>query len=578
MTETAALSTKEATIRESVTLDHAWSLVEEFTSLVREAGSEDERVAADSIMRRLDEWGIAYELHEPTLLISLPREASLTFGGVEYHAKTPAMSASTPDGGVSGTLVYEQAAHAKNAADILNAKGGDADVAGKIVLTEGLPLPPRVADLSARGAAGVVYIAPGDRIHEGVSTPIWGSPDLTSYGRNPTLPVVSVSKPDGDRIIEALAAGGGEATLVARHVEEWRPIPIIVAEIRGTVEPDRFVLVHGHLDSWHVGIGDNATGDATMLELARVLNEHRDSLPRTVRVAWWSGHSQGRYAGSTWFADAFALDLERNCVCHINCDSPGCRDAEVYEDVPCTAELTAFGTDAIRDFAGAPSTLVDPFRGGDASFSNLGISTFLMLSSTMSAETAEAKGCYTVGGCGGNIEWHTEADTIEVADRDVLLRDMQLYTGTAFRAATTPLHPLDFRRTVAHIEAQLQRHAEALAPHVDLAGTFERARALTTALDRFYAAAGAAGSVEAARPFNDALLKIARPLVSVLYSRAGTYRQDPALHIALLPEIAGAAQAIGTVPDGVVRTEALRARNRLDAALDEAAEHALRVG
>ncbi|MFN8540799.1 MAG: M28 family peptidase [Thermomicrobiales bacterium] len=31
------------------------------------------------------------------------------------------------------------------------------------------------------------------------------------------------------------------------------------------------LLVHGHLDSWGEGIGDNAVGDATLLELARAL-------------------------------------------------------------------------------------------------------------------------------------------------------------------------------------------------------------------------------------------------------------------------------------------------------------------
>ncbi len=57
------------------------------------------------------------------------------------------------------------------------------------------------------------------------------------------------------------------------------------------------MLVHGHLDSWGEGIGDNATGDATLLELARALHENRQNLARSVRIAWWSGHSHGRYAG-----------------------------------------------------------------------------------------------------------------------------------------------------------------------------------------------------------------------------------------------------------------------------------------
>jgi len=88
----------------------------------------------------------------------------------------------------------------------------------------------------------------------------------------------------------------------------WRRIPVLVAEIPGNRVPDEFVLLHGHLDSWHVGVGDNATGDATMLELARVFWQHRDDLTRTVRIAWWSGHSHGRYAGSTWYADTFGIE------------------------------------------------------------------------------------------------------------------------------------------------------------------------------------------------------------------------------------------------------------------------------
>ena len=31
------------------------------------------------------------------------------------------------------------------------------------------------------------------------------------------------------------------------------------------------MLLHGHYDSWDVGVGDNATGNATLLEIARVL-------------------------------------------------------------------------------------------------------------------------------------------------------------------------------------------------------------------------------------------------------------------------------------------------------------------
>jgi hypothetical protein len=106
---------------------------------------------------------------------------------------------------------------------------------------------------------------------------------------------------------------------------------------------------------------------------------------------------------------------------------------------------------------------------------------------------------------------------------------------------------------------------------IDLRGTFARSEALTAALDTLYASAVGVHSVKVARSLNTALLGIGRELVRVLYSKDGTYRQDPALNIPLLPEFAAAAAALGTVPAGVLRTELVRARNRLDRALDNAA-------
>jgi N-acetylated-alpha-linked acidic dipeptidase len=553
----------EHSVVESVRLDDAWALVEELAGLVRESGTDEERRAVRAITSRLEAWGVPHAVHEPVCLISLPRGARLTVGGRAYAAKTPSMARSTGPAGTTARLVYERGAFAEDADEIFAAAPGEGDVAGKFVVTEGFPMPGTVVQLEERGARGVVCISPGERIHEGICTPVWGSPDLATYSRKPAIPVVSVSRSDGLAIVEQAEPGGVPATIVAEHEEGWVPIPVVVAEIEGAVEPERFVLLHGHLDSWHVGVGDNATGDATLLEVARVLYEHRADLPRSVRVAWWSGHSHGRYAGSTWYADEHALDLERNCVCHVNCDSPGCRDADVFEDVCWSAELEDFARGAIRDFTGLPAEGRPPLRAGDISFQNLGIPTFFMLSSTMPAELRRERSLYAVGGCGGNVEWHTEADMLEIADRDRLLRDMRLYAGAVFRAASLPLHPLDLRRTVAQIDEAAQGYGEV----VDL-------QPLRVALESLYESASRVETIDEARPFNDALLQASRELNRALYVREGPYRQDPALEAPLLPDFAAAARAGGAVPDGVVRTELRRARNRLEGALARATEHA----
>ena len=303
-----------------------------------------------------------------------------------------------------------------------------------------------------------------------------------------------------------------------------------------------------------------------------MLGQHRHLLARSVRIAWWSGHSHGRYAGSSWYAETFANDLLRNCICHVNCDSPGCRDATVYEDVYWMAEVEDFARQAVRDFTGLAAGGRRPLRAGDISFNNLGISTFFMLSSTMPAGVREAKGSYPVGGCGGNVEWHTEADTIEVADRENLLRDMRLYAAAVFRAAQLPVHPLDFRRTLDQLSQALAPYWQQLGSLVDLDPVIKLTAQVRESLEPFYAAAAEIGSVVSARPYNDALLRIGRELVPVLYTRAGRFRQDPALDQPLLPELAAAAAARAGVPDGVARAEVRRALNGMENALLETAD------
>ena len=109
--------------------------------------------------------------------------------------------------------------------------------------------------------------------------------------------------------------------------------------------------MHGHYDSWDVGVGDNATGDATMLEIARLLQENKSKLNRSVKIVWWPGHSTGRYAGSTWYADNFGIELSNNCVAQINCDSPGCRWADTFDHLSVMTEAEDYVHKIIKGVA-----------------------------------------------------------------------------------------------------------------------------------------------------------------------------------------------------------------------------------
>jgi N-acetylated-alpha-linked acidic dipeptidase len=568
----------EGLLREEASIDEAWGLIERFSTLVRESGSEDEWTAAAYISSRLDALGVRHELHDPELFLSIPKRARLSVqaGGEtrELKAKTPAFSVSTGDEAIEGELLYVPTEQATGVSDLF---GADPEIPegieGKIVLTEGNPLPGKVAAFAKAGVRAMVYVGPGENIHEGIITPIWGAPDLDNAGWQPEMTVLAINRPEGEWLVGQCKNGRVEVSLNTWLEEGWMRCPLVEATIPGNEEPDRYVLLHGHIDSWHVGIGDNATGDATLLEVARLMHERRGELRRGVKICWWPGHSTGRYAGSTWYADNFALDLDANCVAHINCDSPGCRWATVYENIMWMAEADDVARGAIADSAGQPAERIRPIRAGDISFNNLGISTLYMLSSTMPRELLDEKGYYTVGGCGGNIEWHTEDDTLEIADREILQKDIEIYATAVWRVANAPLLPLDYRRTVDELVSYLKDYEKAAAGRVSFDVVLKSAARTKASLEDLYGRSEEADKEEL-DVINEALLRAGRRLVSVGFSERGKFRQDSALKVPPIPSVAPA-QGLSVLTEGshqdrVVRTHVVRGLNEVAFHLAEA--------
>jgi hypothetical protein len=552
-----------------VSLETPWELVELFAKTPRWKPA-DVNKSADMIVERLKALGVPVTVHEPDIYLSIPFDASVTVGGKTMRAKPPAYS--VPTTGVTAEVAYVPAAYSKSIGKLFHRNQTVTDMAalkGKIAISEGFAFPQKIREFELAGAVGVIAVNPGIDIHWGICTSIWGTPDLDDLPRKPGIPVVAVNNPDGNELIKL--AGTGQTITIAAHLEEgWFKQKVPVAEIRGSMEPDKFVLLHGHYDSWDMGVGDNATGDATMLEIARVLSAHAGELKRSVRIAWWPGHSTGRYAGSTWFADHFALDLDANCVAQVNCDSPGCRWATEFKDVSWTKETEGYAKAVIKAVAGLESHGERPHRAGDYSFNNIGISSLLMLSSTMPDELRAAKGYYTVGGCGGNIAWHTENDTIEIADKDILLRDIKVYCEVIASIADADLLPFDWRAQVAEFGETIAGYQAAAGNAFDFAPAIAATGSLAGILETFYIAAGA-GKIPSATA-NAVIQRLARILVPINYTSGPRFRHDPATPVAPLPTLAPATQLEGMdkVMLGFARTQLVRGQNRYIAAVREA--------
>lgn len=579
--------TVEEALLEELSPDAPWALVERFSRLVRESGSEDEREAARYIAGQLDAFGIPYRVYEPELFLSVPVSASVEVAGRRLRAKTPAFSAATGDEGITGEIVYVPAGGPEDVSRLFDFAGdGEVDVRGKIVLTHGYGSPGAARHYEQLGAIGQIHINMGEDIHWGICTTIWGAPDLDSAHRQPRTPVVAINRPDGEWLIEQVKQNGASATVRTELNEGWVPCPVVVAHVEAgaeEAEPSRFVLVHGHYDSWDIGIGDNAVGDATLLELARVFHNHRDRLARSLRVAWWPGHSTGRYGGSTWYADTFGLELMRDCIAQVNIDSPGCRWATEYYDISWMTEAADFCVEAIRDVTGKEAAGERPHQAGDYSFNNIGITSFFMLLSTMPPELLEEKGYYPVGGCGGNIAWHTENDTLAIADRDNLMRDLRVYVATLQRVLNNPIHPFDFRALAREFRETVARYASAAGDGVDFTPVHVSLDLLEEELDRLYSDIDGLGersvSAPAVQAVNDAMLELARILVPINYTRYGTFRNEPAVPVPPLPDIAPAmdvAEAEGHEKH-VLQTHIRRGINRVAWAFERAALAATRA-
>jgi hypothetical protein len=531
------LTQLEQRLYDEASLDEPWSLLEKFSTLNRISGSADEVAAADYVCDRLDTTGVAYERYEPELYISQPHDATIETLNKEFEpgpVKTVSFSASTT---VSGPVEYVGAAGGDLLADDDNPREPYHDVGdltGKIALAKAGSLSIRaVSKLSEKGAIGVIAIHKHDREpHNGIATPIWGgAPRYDERDKIPDVPIANVNSPDGETLMNwAESDVGLELELSTDLTTDWMECPVVVAEIEGEADPDSddFALLHGHYDSWYVGVTDNATGDAGLLEAARVFEEHSDKLERNLRVAWWPGHSTGRYAGSTWYADEFAQELAEHCVAQVNMDSPGAKDATEYNDMSCWCpEAHDLVGEAIDDVTGAPYAEQFPFRAGDYSFDNLGITGFFMLSSNIPADIREQRGYHGVGGCGGNSDaWHVSTDTMDKAGEEELLRDIRVYLVSVARVLNADVLPFDHARNAAKLREAVKRYGDTAGDRFDFSPTVDRLDTLEAEIDAFQQAARA-GEIEPMAA-NEAIKSLSRVLTRLYLVERGQFEQDSA--------------------------------------------------
>ncbi|TKI04606.1 M28 family peptidase [Martelella alba] len=424
-------------------------LLNAFTGLSRLSGTAEAERGVDALMALLAYHGLTVRKEICRLWLSDPLEGGLTlprFPDWRCAAKTRSFSASRPDG-VSAELYDDGRALAFVPDD--EQPAWEAAVRGRIVVAD-QGFEDYVQRLMHAGAAGLVHIwgSAEEALHEETVGPIWGSPvpdDAASY---PTLPVISINQRSGAELRVLMAAGPLTARLTTRLDERLAQCGLPVVEIGADL--DEFVLLSSHYDAWHEGLTDNATGNALCLAVAAHFAEHRATLKRGLRIAWWPGHSNGRYGGSAWYADKYRFELQQRCIAHINVDSPGCRDALRIVINASGAENTDFLNRAVNAVTGRPAQRIAPIgKGGDQSFWGCGIPLHFALREEPEKRVSQSPGS------GGGWWWHTENDTRDKVDDLIQWRDCAIHLHWLAELLTAPDLPFDAPGYLRRLQQEL---------------------------------------------------------------------------------------------------------------------------
>jgi hypothetical protein len=523
---------------------------------VRPSGSPGEFAAIDYIVATLRAGGVPVTVHEFSAYVSDPVSASFRIespGTREFPALTQAFSASTGASGVSGEIV-----------DVRKGAPSDyasASVRGKLVLADGLADPEGVQAAQNAGAIGAVFAATGDRVNEMTVGPIWGTPSLDDARLLPGIGSVAVSREVGIEIRRMLRSGPVRVRIQTELAAGFKTLRLPVATITSPRDPEGFVLLGGHIDAWHHGGTDEGASNAAMLEMALILHRHRDTLERGLKVAWWPGHSNGRYAGSTWYADRFWTELRDSALAYLNIDGVGQKEATRFT-VSATAELEPLAREVVEAQAQAKPEVSRPGRDSDQSFNGIGLPLL-----QFNRERTED--------IGGYWWWHTPEDTFDKIDFEILAGDTKLYLAALQRLLADPVPSIRLSEATAELKSILAARASAAEGHpIDLGPALERAsrlHGLAVGIDESLARGrGGLDANELARR----MVRTLRPAIRVLYEERGPYHQDLALEHPLLPGLAPIDSLPSLASDpirlGFARARLAREANRLVDHLDQA--------
>ena len=158
------------------------------------------------------------------------------------------------------------------------------------------------------------------------------------------IPVLPISYHDATSLLQALEGpvapdewkgalpftyhiGGGKARVHLKLLFDWqiRPCYNVIAKLKGSEQPDQWVIRGNHHDAWVNGAADPISGLAALLEEAKAIGAlHKQGYQpkRTLVYCAWDGEEPGLLGSTEWVED-HAAELKEKAVVYINSDNNG---------------------------------------------------------------------------------------------------------------------------------------------------------------------------------------------------------------------------------------------------------------
>jgi N-acetylated-alpha-linked acidic dipeptidase len=284
--------------------------------------------------------------------------------------------------------------------------------------------PMRPAEGVQRGSVLDAPLYPGDPLTPGVAATKEAKrlkiEDAQSLAKIPVLPI---SYADAQPMLAAIEGpiapanwrgalpityhiGPGPAKVHLKLAFNWdlKPVYDVIATMRGSQEPDLWVLRGNHHDGWVNGADDPISGQVALLEEARALGELAKQgwkPKRTVIYASWDGE-EPMLLGSTEWVEAHADELRQHAAVYINSDA----NERGYLSVEGSHSLQAFMNGVAKDVQD-PESKVSVFKRQQA---------YLLLHGTPKEQTqARSGGDLSIGALGSGSDFSAFIDHTGVA-------------------------------------------------------------------------------------------------------------------------------------------------------------------